>query len=114
MQNIVGKSALLGFLFFVTVNLHSTQSEAAIAVQTQIASGYIKQIFNNNSIKLDNDQTYQASRKNLAINAEAGDPITLRYVVESDGINVFFESAPGLHSLKNTPLPISKKNNSKK
>ena len=114
MHNIFDKSALISLLFLLTLCLYPAQSEAAQAIQTEVVSGNIIQKFEDNAIKLDNGEMYQPSRAGLVVNAEIGEPISLRYVVESEGKNVFFEFAAGLNSLKKSqPAPVKRDNGPK-
>ena len=113
MQNRITKSTLMTLFLFLAFSLQNTLSEAAVAVQTEIVSGTISHIFDNQSIELDNGLTYHPSRQGLVTNVSEGSPITLRYVTQDDEKNIFFEFALGLHSLEKLDLPESNRDNSK-
>jgi hypothetical protein len=110
MRDKIKKSTLI-YLFFVAVScLVPAMSWAVLAVQTEVASGNIIQKYEDHSVKLDNGIVYHPSRQGLVINVQVGEPVTLRYVVEDPGKNVFIEFAPGLNSLKaSPPAPESSK-----
>ena len=78
-------------------------SWAAVAIQTERVSGIIVAKAADQTIRLDNGQTYQPARPELAPGVPVGQPITLRDYVEGGERNVFFEYAPGVNSLKEIP-----------
>lgn len=78
-------------------------SWAAVAMQTERVSGTIVAKGTDQTIRLDNGQTYRPARQELAPEVAVGQPITLRYYVEGGERNVFFEYAPGVNSLKEIP-----------
>jgi len=85
---------------------------AAVAVQSEIASGHVVKVSQDYSIEIDNGKVYHPSREELKINVAVGDPVSLKYVVQDADKNVYFEYAPGLNTLKNSPEPAPLKNNS--
>jgi hypothetical protein len=89
-------------------------SWAVLVVQTEVVSGNIAQKYEDRSVKLDNEKVYQPSREGVSIDLPVGSPVTLRYVVENSGKNIFFEFAPGLNSLKQLEPVLPKKDNSPK
>lgn len=114
MRDTIGKSTFICFFLFAAFCLYPAMSHAALAVQTEVVSGIISQKYDNHAVKLDNGKIYQPSREGLVVTVQAGDPVTLRYVVGDSNKNVFFEFAPGLHSLKNQEPASAKKDNSPK
>jgi hypothetical protein len=85
-------------------------SWAALAVQTEVVSGKIVQQYPDHSVRLDNGKAYYPSRETIVIdNVQIGEPVTLRYFIEPDGKNIFFEFAPGLGSLQKVAPPAQRK-----
>ena len=104
------KKSISIYMFFLTIScLFPAMSWAALAVKTEVVSGKIVQNNADRSVWLDNGNIYHPRREGLAINLKVGEPVTLRYVIEPDNKNVFFEFAPGLNSLKEIPLPPPRK-----
>ena len=87
----------------VCAGLFAVEGRAAVAVQVETVSGIIVAKAADRAIRLDNGQTYQPARPDLAPGVAVGQPITLRYYIEGGERNVFFEFAPGLNSLKELP-----------
>lgn len=97
------KATLAFFLFFLIVGLYPLSAKAVVVVQSAIASGNVLQKHKDNAVTLDNGVTYHPSREDLEVTVPTGQPVTLRYMVDTEGENNFFEFAPGLNSLQ--PLP---------
>lgn len=114
MLKTIKRSTLVCLFFLAVFCLHYATSQAVVAVQTEVVSGIILQKYDNHAVKLDNGKMYYPSREGLDINLQAGAPVTLRYVVEDSDKNVFFEFAPGLHSLINKESIAGRKDNSLK
>ena len=114
MHNKKQQTFLMYFFCLLVLCFYPSLSLAAVAVQTEVVSGNIIEKLEGDAIKLDNGEVYHPSRTGLVVNIEIGAPTTLRYSLENDGENVFYEFAPGLHSLPNAQLPVSEKDNSPK
>lgn len=108
MCNRVTKSIQMFIFVLLSFCLSPTPSKAAVAVQSEVVSGKIMQIYENHAIRLDNGEVYQPSRDNLIVNRQVGEHVSLRYVIEQDEKNVFFEIAPGTGSLMHQPPATSK------
>ena len=93
-------------LLTICVGLFPAEGRAAVAVQIETISGTIVAKTADQTIRLANGQTYHPSRQELAPEVAIGQPITLRYYVEGGERNVFFEFAPGVNSLEESP-PIT-------
>ncbi|MDR3631395.1 MAG: hypothetical protein P4L42_13785 [Desulfocapsaceae bacterium] len=100
------RKLLIRCLFIGVLCLIPLLSRAAIMIQTAVISGNISAINTDSSVRLDNGKTYFPSRNDLRINLPAGAAVTLRYYVEGEEKNVYFQYAPGQNSLnENTPEP---------
>lgn len=108
MKHNMSISAVRHLVIFLAACLLPATSLAVVFMETHLASGNIVQIFDDNSVKLNDGVTYTPSRENLSVTVQQGKPVTLRYVVNHEGKKLFFDFAPGLNSLQ--PLPqISKR-----
>lgn len=111
MPTTIKKSALVSLFIWMAFCLYPATSWPALAVKTEVISGIIVQKLANNAVELDNGKIYQPSREGLVVNLQEGEPVSLRYYIEDSVVNVFFEFAPGLNSLKNLEPTTAKKNN---
>ncbi len=115
MCNIIVRHIFLLLCFLQIVCLNSSKSYAAMAVEAELVSGKIVQIYETNAIKLDNGKIYQPSREDLNVNVNINEPITLRVIVTNTDEYLFFDYAPGMNSLQMLQAPEKKsKNNSPK
>lgn len=100
MGNTIKRILLTQTLLVFALSLFPFQSNADLIVREEVASGNIVQKNDDRSIKLDDGNLYYPSRKGLAVNLAAGEPVTLKYYVEVGKKNIFYEYAPGLKSLR--------------
>lgn len=114
MHNKIGKTCITFLLFLAILCLYPAMSQAIVAVQTEVVSGTILEKYDDHSVKLDNREIYLPSREGLVINLHTGEAVTLRYVVDDSDKKIFFEFAPGSHSLKNQQPIYTEKDNSPK
>lgn len=103
------KSTVIQLFWGAIFLLLPAMSWAALAAQTEVVSGKIVQQYPDHSVRLDNGKAYYPSREGIITNVQIGDPVTLRYSIEPDGKNIFFEFAPGLGSLQKIAPPAQRK-----
>lgn len=101
----IRKIQSIALIFFIVFSLTPTICKAILAMKTETVSGILLVKNDDNSIQLDNGITYYPSRTDLVVSVEVGNPITLRFVVNSDSQKVFIESAPGINALEPSPAP---------
>ena len=103
------KKIILGYIcFLVLFCFLPIMSWARLSVQADVVSATIAEIYEDNSVKLDNGKIYYPSRDGLAVDLPVGAPVTLRIVKEVDK-DVFFEFLSGFNSLKKLDTPPSKR-----
>jgi|GEM_PF-592167 len=100
------KKSTLNFLFlWALLCLLPVMSWATLVVHTQVVSGKIVRQYADHSVRLDNGKIYYPSRTGLVIRLPEGKDVTLRYFVETENKNFFFEYAPDLNSLQEIHSP---------
>ena len=105
MGDRIKKSILQLLFFWVLLGLLPAMSQAALVLQTKVVSGNIVQHNTDQSVRLDDGKLYYPSRSGLIINLPTGKDVTLRYFIEGENKNFFFEYAPGLNSLQEIKPP---------
>lgn len=112
MALILKRSILLFFFLGIFSSNLPLNTWAAVAVQAELASGTISQINADHSITLDNGKRYFPSRTELLQNLAEGKTVTIRYIAEEGGKNIFFECVFGLNALENkTDRTSAQRNN---
>ncbi|MFH0781162.1 MAG: hypothetical protein V2B20_04295 [Pseudomonadota bacterium] len=114
MGDRIKNSTLKHLLFWVFLCFMPSMSWASLAVNTTVVSGNIVQHNVDHSVRLDDGKTYFPSRIGLVVNLPAGEAVTLRYFIEGEDKNFFFEYALGLNSLQEIQTPSSKNATNKK
>lgn len=109
MRLLIRKSLVTALFLTIFIGALPANGWTAIAVQSEVISGTIVHVDANNALRLDNGQTYHPSRDDLAPEVQAGQLVTLRYYIEGDEKNVFFEFALGANALNQTGPASSKK-----
>ncbi len=92
------RSMFKPLLFTALLFLLPTMALAAVTVETHTVSGHIGTIEANGAIRLDNGNLYHPSRGGLTAGVQAGQPVTLRYMTNTEEKFVFFECSPGLNA----------------
>ena len=104
------RSTVTPLLFAALLFLLPTMALAVVAVETHTVSGRIVTIETNDAIRLDNGNIYRPSRDGLTAGIQAGQPVTLRYMITADEQFVFFECSPKLTSMDETAPARPQKN----
>ncbi|MDD2464687.1 MAG: hypothetical protein PHI97_11890 [Desulfobulbus sp.] len=92
--------SLLIFCSLFLVSAWTTPLNAAVSISTKTASGTIIQIRPNHVVQLNDGNYYLPSRPELASTLKPGQTVSLRYVVDRNKQNVFFECTQGLNAYK--------------
>ena len=80
---------------------------ARIFIATEIVSGQVISITQDNTIELDDGFLYHPGKKNISLSIKPGEYISIKYYIDGNDEKKYIEYAPGKNSLKATPVPKS-------
>jgi len=78
---------------------------AKIFIATEIVSGQVMSVSEENTIELDDGFLYYSAKKDITPAIHPGEFISIKYYIDGSYDRIYIEYAPGKNSIRAVPVP---------
>ena len=97
----------LFILIILLLGILPSTLTAKVFIVTEIVSGQVISISEENIIELDDGFLYYPAKKGIKLSIKPEEYISIRYYINGENERNYIEYLPGKNSLKATPVPES-------
>ena len=105
MVSITSIHKYLFMLIILSFGIFPSILTAKVFVATEIVSGQVISITQDNTIELDDGFLYYPVKKDIILSIQPDEYISIKYYINGNNERNYIEYSPGKNSLEATPLP---------